>query len=1348
MALRSLYGLDEKILGEVLKSSPEDILRATSYEVEDTLLRLGAQDFVAFIKNASRDVVNHLVENVSSEGVFVLFFRIPDEYLQRFIFLLKPSATTRLISLLIKVVSPDIIIRRIDRETLFYILDSLKEDVLSQFVMLMSPTSLRRILEHGGVLLQVDDKARLHLLSAYRMGDMVKWGVYIVQSLLENIDKESWKVLAPRLSGKDWNMVFTALSEDRILQLLEVLDRRVLRRLIRRIDKHLFMSFLMTVGDAGSLLRLISDDLTMPGIDIDMTLHIYRTDKKRAISILKNTPLAMISSFIKKADSSTLKKFADMLRWEKMETQFLFSLDADASFKLYSALGDKEVHDSLLKSWLLSGVDVSSMVPHEMVCKLISSMNTDFLNMLPAGNISMCLLESGMYKYLSTDNLWKHLLAIPPSHQVLKELSIPWNHAPAEVLSRHRDILSQVLIGIPDDMLTLMFKDGIPEDAPLELVRRWAFLSSTDTARGVKVLLDREMYKDAYKLMIEKGEIIPEALTYVIEYADDEFIDNVIISGYGSSLLKTPIFATLSGDKKAMLLLSIDEHERLQILRSMPEDDIWDMVLSIDDVDILRELIRGIALSGEKFVLHKDKLKREVLCLLADYVEDLLPLFEYWPEGVRCSSKMQREASYFTKYLDDDTLIFLICSGDIEFSERYAHLVSSLPISCLMELPETWKYLSAEKLKNILVQTKSCDIQLWERVYMQGVSVEDAPTNVKYNLWKKTGNRGLLSEDDIRVLVKKHPDIAVLMSPEIWKEFIGNKEVYIFKYFPMDMWKYISEEEARILLGHVPGKVEDMLSVWDRKRAVSFLARYFPDVLISLATESDIEYALPYIDKTYIPQLITKYPHLMWKEICHIDEKVDIEVDLAWLNDEEELECLKDKTSSLRGEVRFPVHAKNMKWLYPKGLITPEAVCESLKRYGRHFLEEGYIPSLKYISCLDVPEDAESIYRLVNLGWWEHVPLDKKLDILRNAGNIQWEKVPLDEELISTLWKENIISTVEVIKKGYTHIVADEHLDVADAISLYQGGYLSLSEAYHMCKEIVWHLDIKDVEYLVAYEGYIPPEDMFKRLSPPVVYNLLKKGAVLSYDAFPTDFEKWIVEHGDFDRDILPTLPQHLKIDILKLWLLSKKDNTEKVWLIVDEIGIPDALPILLEFAGEDVWHDISPEILSRLLMYPSGMWKDILSHVPPETIGKALMLLEEEDILNIMYMIKPYGEAILRSFSPSEVVSSSLKLLLPLASDSVIREWIERFPQEAYTYLSVSAYMYTVKDPCVLKMIDEGGIRRLVENAPEDVLLEIIRRSYRQCRDVAGKVIKVYGTYHGLRPSEVMVKAGLVSNR
>lgn len=1356
----SLYNLDEKELGQRLLKSPEVILSASSYEIDDALIRLRSEDFIQFIRKAPRDVLSYVIERVSPEGAFVLFFRLYDKSdTDKLITSLSPSVLSRLWSFLMDSVSPDILIRRLSDDALSYLLDSLSSDVLDRFVLGLSVSALRRVIHNGSVLMGVSPDVRRYIFSAYRMGDMKKWGVYLTQTLLMNIDKQSWLVLAPRLSGDDWNTLFMALDEDSILRLLKYIDRRTMRRLIRRIDKDIFMAFLMSVSERLEDIldvTLIDSILSGTHLDMSMTLHIFSTDKKKAIDILRRIPPAIVASFIDGASEHEMEILVQVLTYGDMLKSMLFALPAKASYKLWLASGEKEVYPELVSLWLMYGVDI----PHILgpfVYKVIENMQPSQLVLIePNPTLSRYILGSGIWEYLDVERVWEHVMKLPENDDLLKRIDLPWHEAPVEVFQRHMELLSKVVKDIPDGMLTLLYKDGVPDDAPLELVRRWAFLDSTPVDIAASQLMKRKCYKDVYTLMKEKGVILRNMLVpQLLKYADEDFIADVVLLGYGDMLVDTPVWKRLTPHEKAMVLLSVEDDKRKEIMDRLG-DEIWEILLQIDDIDVLKEVIGDIQLSAEQFLKYVDRLPSKMLGILADHVDNIELLFENWPVGVYYSKRMQKYAHWFYHLLDDDMLIFLICSGDLPFRKEFAHLVSRMSKACIKEIPEAWRYLSPDVLKDILVDVGSKDVDLWQIVYDAGIPIPDAPVDVRYSIWQRTGDRDLFTNEEIRHLITVYPNLAQLMPVQIWREYINGIQRCddsVLRYIPDEVLVSLDEHAIFKVIRCLPEKVDVLMNTWGRKPTLSFLARFLPYMAIDMVTEEEAPLVKDLLEDRYIVKLIEKYPDILWREICRTEGIIDVTVDISNVDDEEMLMCLRSRGVSFHGKVSIPVSPEVMKWLVVEGLIDEEMICKSLTAYGKEYILQGYVPHKRYLKCLKVKvSDAseELLKRIFDLGWWNDLDEETRIRLLKSSKDIDVDNVTITEKEAALLLKENIISPYQVAYLGYGDLLDEGVLDAKEAYELYTLKKIDVFQLYRLSPKAVQMLPPEIIDMLIERDLYLQISDeTIKRLSPISVYKLLKRGVELSYDVFPSTFSQWISQHEDMLSEILYMLPERVKSDIVYIMVNSGQFESPVFWEIVKGLDGNHVVQLIGKNPKSILAH-VPPDVVHlwlRLFEY-RDILDVILGKIKGQTLVDALKMLNKDEIMALMYRLKPYIVKILLNVKPSDLYHSSLSVFMSLITDNILYHWMKCCPEDTFQYIGKSAFMYVVKNPCVLKVVSKEGMRRLVELAPEDVVLEIIRRTYRQCRVVSGQLVSLYGDVYHLRPSEVLVKAGLVPRK
>ena len=1347
----SLYRLDDKTLGRLLSESPEEILRASSYEIDDALLRLSSEDFEAFIKKASREVFRYLAMSVSSEGALVLFFRLPEDEVGRFITSLRPKALSRFISLLIDSVSPDIVIRRLDENTLQIVLDSLEENILSAFILGLSMHSLRRVLPHGGVLLQVSPEARKYILSAYRMGDMQRWGVYLTQSILSDIDKDSWAILAPRLSGKDWNTLFTALDEEKIIRLLKMLDRRTLKRLIRRIDKELFMSFLLSASDKLADIMditLIDEIVSGSALDVSMTLHLYKTDKKRAVSILKRIPPSLMASYIKEARLNDVKMLADVLKREGMLEDVLFALPAEASFRLYKVSGEKEVYPSLLLLHLTHGLSIWEYVPISFICKFLSTLDVEHLSMIPPSEvISRCIVKSGAYKMLPNDVLWRHILMLPPSDEILKHLDVAWTDAPAEVFKKHRALLSKMLMGIPDGLLLVMFEDDVPEDADEELVRRWSYLPDVPLERVLSVLAQRKMWSDMYKIMKTRGILPSYLIPEVFGVADADFIDDVLMMGYGDKLFGLNAWDRLSTQQKAMVLVSAEPEKRRQILEYIDESQLWDIIMGIDDMDILRAISADMEISADSLVRRLKELTPSSAGILADRVDDISLLFKMWPEGVYYSKRMQDEAHKYIDMLPDKEKAFLICSGQVSFSDKYASAVDYMSEACIEELREVWPYLEPQRLYRLLISHDVHDKELWLKVYREKMDISPAPLSVRVQIWRETGDCSLFSDNELMSLVEEYEDVARCLSVQMWQALTTAEKNIPCQYVPEEVLTVIDEKSMLFLIKKCPDIAKRIVDIWPRERALHFLVRYAPEVFLSVVKEKEVEDYVPYMDTNILKRAITLFPHTLWRYICQIEDDVSIAIPGDIIDDENILQCIVNRGITITSPINIPVKPETMKMLWKSGLVSENAVKRSLQVYGDMYVDRGYIPDTKCISALQITPSPERIQWLVDSGFWEYVPEDKRLEWLFALDAIPVKRGMLTEHMARILLKAGKISPLDIVKIGFSHLLEDNILSCQDAIALYRQGYISIEEAYRLSgdvscfspSEIDELLKVADVDILVPYE-------IIPLLSSHSIYTLLRRGHELSADVLPDTFVRWLVSHEEYLAEVVDMLPQRTRKNIIEILENRGGYTTDVFWKLWQSLDAPLITDMLS--APSDMWKYIPP----RLLVFAIGIYGPhcsvILPHVSTPTLKEALMDMSETDVMAISYLIRDRVDDILCLASPQEVVDTSLKVFVPLISDKVLDKWIKQYPEDTYSLIKMPALLYTVKNPCILEKVSDEGVRRLFDVAPEDISLEIIARSYNRCRDVSGRLIQIYASKVGLRPSEIMLRAGLVPGK
>ncbi|NOZ92652.1 MAG: hypothetical protein GXO59_05230, partial [Dictyoglomi bacterium] len=1011
-----------------------------------------------------------------------------------------------------------------------------------------------------------------------------------------------------------------------------------------------------------------------------------------------------------------------------------------------SLSGEKEVYPELLLLWLSHGLDARG-IPMPFICALISSLDGEHLAMIrPSEDISRCILKSGMYSLLDKDSLWKHIMAVAPSDDVLATIRVPWESAPPQVFRKHGEILSRILVGIPDGMLEVMYENGVPENAPYHMVKRWAFLDGVDVKSGVEELLKREMYEDVYALMKTKGIVTHALIHEVLQYADEHFISDIIMKGYGHTLVDTPIWDRLSGQQKALVLLSLDAGRRKALLASMKED-IWDILAQIDDVDVLRVLAEDVTLSAKDFLAHKEKFPLSVLGVLADRVDDIEPLFQHWPEGVYHSRRMQQQAHKFTEYLDERALVFLICSGDIPFTGNMAYLVDKMPDTCIREIKETWQYLQPQRLKSVLVSAGEDDVNLWKIVYDSGIDVQEAPLAVRYKLWKETDDCSLLSEKDILGLLDKDLSVARCMPSHLWKQFIEEKNPTYLAYMPEEVFKDLDEDDVTWILSHVPQKVDGLMKMWGRQRVMTFLAQYLPALAVEHMTEDDIPYVKDFLQGDFLKQAIEKYPHLMWREICRLEDTVHVSVSADYIDSEDMLLCLGDHGVSFSGSVQIPVRPSTMRWLYKEGLASEKSICRSLEVYGDEYVQEGYMPDRRFLSCLRTIPTPQNIHKLVSLGWWGDLPEEKQISLLENTKGLRWQDIPISENVAKVLLEKGILSPYDVAYIGYSHLLKEDDLSPHEAISLYKEKHISLHELYRLSKDAAARLNAEDIDVLLREGKYVDaPDGVIPQLSPESVYALLRHGREISYDMFPPAFVPWIATHDEKLREVIDALPERLIRNIIT-YMVSNGIYHDTLWRLMSYVDI-DFVEDIIHTADRDMWEHIPPKELSRWLeiFVFRNTFTTILERVPVSLLKETLKLLPEDQILAMMYSLKAYAHQILMECSPAEVVSSSLKVFLPLITDTVFHEWIKAYPEETYEHIHMGALLYTVKKPCILKDISESGIRRLVEVSSDDIVFEIIRRAYAECRDVAGRIIDIYADIHSLRPSEVMLRAGLVS--
>ena len=945
---------------------------------------------------------------------------------------------------------------------------------------------------------------------------------------------------------------------------------------------------------------------------------------------------------------------------------------------------------------------------------------------------------------------------LPENDDILKKVDLPWHEAPVEVFQRHMELLSKVIRDIPDGMLTLLYKDGVPDDAPLKLVRRWAFLEDTPVDVAARQLMKRKRYKDVYLLMKKKGVILRDMLVpQVLKYADEDFIADVVLLGYGDVLVDTPVWKRLTPHEKAMVLLSVEDDKRKEIIRRIG-NEIWEILPQIDDVDVLKGAIGDIKLSAEQFLEYVDRLPPKMLGVLADHVDNVELLFKYWPLGIYYSKKMQGYAHRFYHLLNDDMLIFLICSGVLPFKKEFAHLVSRMSKACIKEIPETWRYLAPNVLKNILMDVGSKDIDLWQIVYDAGISISDAPVDVRYGIWKRTGDRNLFSDEEIKRLVTVYPDLVQLMPVEMWREYISDIQRCddsVLRYIPDDVLVSLDEHSLSKVIRCLPEKIDVLVNTWGRKPTLRFLARFLPMVAIDLVTEEEVSLVKDLLEGRYLVKLIEKYPDTLWKEICRTEGTIDVTIDISNVDDEKMLMCLKSKGVSFYGKVSIPVSPEVMKWLVEDGLIDDEMICKSLAVYGREYMLQGYIPHKRFLRCLKVnATDAseELLKRVLELGWWDDLSEETRVRLLKSSRDIDVNNVTITKKEAALLLKEDILSPYQVAYIGYSDLLDDGVLDVKEAYELYTLNKIDVFQLYRLSPKAAQLLPPETVDMLIEKDLYPRISDeTIKRLSPMSVYKLLKRGVEMSYDMFPPTFSQWIGQHEDMLSEILFVLPERVKNDIVDIMVNNGQFESPVFWKIVKELD-GNHVAQLIGKNPKGILSHVPPDVVSlwlKLFEYRDVL-DVILGKIKGQTLVEALKMLSKDEVMSLMYRLKPYIVKILLNVKPKDLYHSSLSVFMSLITDNILYHWIRCCPEETFQYIGKSAFMYVVKNPCVLEEVSREGMRRLVELAPEEVVLEIIRRTYRQCRAVSGQLVSIYGDIYHLRPSEVLVKAGLVSRR
>ena len=1364
---KSLYSLDEKKLEKKVLRSPEVLLRATSYEIDDTLFRLSSEAFTSLFTTVPREVVSHVVMSVSVEGAFVLFFRMDDSVITRFINFLSPSQMSRIVSLLMASVSPEIIMRRLRHlgdDITERVLSSLDRDTLSRFLMGLSPSSLRPILETGSVLIDLPAEVLIHVLGAYRMGDMKKWGVYITKTLLEDIPIPAWKVLAPRLDGGDWNVLFTALSEDRIVELLRILDRRTLKRLIRRIDRDILMAFIMTSYhrladflDISHLGDLFIGD-TAP---THMALHLYTTDRSRALEILERVPPGAFAAFIKVADDLSINRLINVWKDAGMFEEMLYSLPGDVSFILYKRSPVKEISPSLLYVWLKDGISADGVVPRPFVCRLLENLRGESLREIkPSSSVSLCIFEKDLYTHLPPESLWDHLMVLPPSHPIISTLSISWNDAPESVIRHHKDALLEIFRGkeegIPPSLLSVLFTDDIPDNIPDDAVRRWAFSGDVDVPRAVDVLINRGMYKDAYTLMKDRGDIRREfLLPEVLIYADKDFLEDLILMGFAPQVIEG-VWNRLDMPLKVMALLYTESEKRMAFMDTMTEDELWEVIEAAEDPSVIHTLLDGISISAQSLIDKLGSLSPHISGAVADHVDDPILLLRHWPHGVFHSTVLRNIAGDHIDDLPDDVKVYLICSGDVPFDDRFSDLVGIMSAECIREIPSAWKYIGGDTLLSLLKETGNTDISLWKKVFedMGESAIKDAPLPVRLSLYEE----GLVScsvftEEETVANVEDYPFLARCLPPHRWNDLLPETLKGILPYITADALLHLSDKNLRYVVNTLGEDVFPLLEkAWGRKKALRWLAANFPEILIKVMGREDVPYVKDRLSGGHLKAVAMRFPVLFIDRLCEIPDLRGMNVPLEGVKDINTLRCLLDSGASVYGKVRIPLPPDIMNTLWESGYVDEDVVKESLHIYGKDYIREGYLPDISYISYLK-PESAEDIYTIVKNGWWNYISSEDKMQWLTAVNGVDFELLHIDEDVAAALLERGKISPYAVAHLGYSHLLEDSSLSPQEAFYLYKDNIISVEEAFRLSPEISLYLSPDDISTLVE-EGILSHvhEKVIPHLRPRAILSLIKSGVEVPYDVLPPDFMRFLVDNPEEIEGVKDVLPERAKGEVLKL-LLESDEIVPGVWSLVSDADVSfirhTVVPRILK---KDVkWEDVNSETLARLIgisLIDRNQVRVLLRSIPSHLLKEAVSNLSPEDVSVLVISARDILKDMLRGLSPSDIKSSpSLYAFLPLVDDDVLSVWLEKYPEGTIDLVSKGVLSFVMEKPCILGDMKEEGIRRLFDIAPEDVVLSLIARMYRECRDAYERVLILYSHYTSLRPSEIMVLAGLVKS-